>query len=182
MNKPAFSVANRLRGWWWMAPLFVVAFQVATAGAQDVELEVDPLEEPQRVDSFNGQTKVAPGAGLKPRKIGVMCAPFREDSLRGVIILEVFEGSIAEQLGLEPEDVILAVNTHPVRTPSEMSLAFATATGPIRLRVRNCRDGSIIWLRTTFRFKGGAVAAARAEESYEPQDLQEVEPGIGEDG
>lgn len=165
-----------------LAALVCCAVGMNTRGhAQDVIFEEDPFDNPQDFASHPHVARLGNGAALPKRRIGVMCGPFREGNLRGVVLLEVSPGSIADRLGLEPDDVIVSVNTHPVRTPDELSLALATATGPIRLRIRNCRNGSIVWLRNTFTFGGGQAAAARAEESYVEED-QGVAAGVGEEG
>ncbi len=178
------SPAN-LAARWLTASVLLCFAAIPIAHGQDAVLDEEgviehsPLDDPRDVGG-GGQVTVAPGAGLRRRKIGVNCEPFRDGGLRGVRIIEVFSGTIAERLGLESDDVIVSVNSHPVRTPSELSLALATATGKIRLRVRDCNSGDIIWLRNTFHFPGGQAAAARAEESYEESDLQDPKPGVGE--
>ena len=185
MNTTLFLRAGRVARWVVAGALAISTMAVPSVYGQDAVLDEDavveesPFENPQDI-SGGGAVRVGPGSGLKRRKLGVNCEPFREGSLRGVRILEVFSGTIAEQLGLEAEDVIVSVNTHPVRNPGELSLALATATGKIRLRVRDCNNGQIVWLRNTFHFPGGQVAAARAEESYSESDLQDPQPGVGE--
>jgi membrane-associated protease RseP (regulator of RpoE activity) len=175
-------------GWGLVGLGILIAGAVVPAWAGDdsseeaVIISPEPLEYPREIHGGMGSPRVAEGAGLRPRRIGVICEPFREGSLRGVLLLAVNADSIAERLGLEQDDVIVSVNSHPVKTPHELSLALATATGPIRLRVRNCRTGEIIWLRNTFKFPGGQAASTRAEESYEEEDLQDPEPGAGQEG
>jgi len=185
MNTTLFLRAGRVARWVVAGALAISTMAVPSVYGQDAVLDEDavveesPFENPQHISGDGGMV-VGPNAVLKRRKLGVNCEPFREGSLRGVRILEVFSGTIAEQLGLEAEDVIVSVNTHPVRNPGELSLALATATGKIRLRVRDCNNGQIVWLRNTFHFPGGQVAAARAEESYSESDLQDPQPGVGE--
>lgn len=185
MNTTMCFCAGRLAQWMAAGVLVIGVMVAPSVHGQDAVLDDDavvqhdPFDDPQDL-SGGGHVRLAPGAGLKRRKIGVNCEPFREGSLRGVRILDEFPGTVAEQLGLEPDDVIVSVNTHPVQTPGELSLALATATGKIRLRVRDCNSGQIVWLKNTFHFPGGQAEAARAEDSYSESDLQDPKPGVGE--
>ena len=57
-------------------------------------------------------------------------------SVEGVLVAEVEEGSPAERNGLQPGDVVTAVNREKVRSVAEFSKAAAGAGGAIALNIR----------------------------------------------
>ena len=52
---------------------------------------------------------------------------------RGVTVVEVVPGSLAEQAGLHTGDVITAVNGLPVKTAFELATACSNLTGSVKL-------------------------------------------------
>ena len=82
-------------------------------------------------------TRVAPGYTL-----GV--SGFHSNG--GFRIDSVVEGSVAQQVGLEPGDVILRINGQSVATQSGWVQAINNSGGQVQLAVRNVRDGGIVML------------------------------------
>jgi serine protease Do len=60
-------------------------------------------------------------------------------SLKGIVIADVENGSVAEEAGLQPGDVIVAVNGSPVRTVGEFQTSVSDRSKPLLLLVN--RDG-----------------------------------------
>ncbi|HUE30336.1 MAG TPA: PDZ domain-containing protein, partial [Verrucomicrobiae bacterium] len=54
----------------------------------------------------------------------------------GVLVVNVEDGSPADEAGLEPDDVIAEANRRPVRSPAELGRALAATPGRALLRVR----------------------------------------------
>jgi S1-C subfamily serine protease len=65
----------------------------------------------------------------------------------GEEIVEVLCGSIAEQIGLEEGDVILAVNGYRLDRPGAWSPAIrrAAATGYVRLAIQDVNTGDVVY-------------------------------------
>jgi serine protease Do len=54
----------------------------------------------------------------------------------GVRVVDVEDGSPADEAGLEPDDVIVEANRRPVRSPADLGRALAASPGRALLRVR----------------------------------------------
>jgi S1-C subfamily serine protease len=63
-------------------------------------------------------------------------------SARGVMVSAVSDTALARQVGLEPGDIIRAVNDHQIRTTGELQQALSAAGGVWRLTIQ--RDGQEI--------------------------------------
>jgi Do/DeqQ family serine protease len=59
----------------------------------------------------------------------------RYGQVRGVVVSAVIPGSAAARVGLEREDVILAVNRRPVSSMAELEAALAAAASPFALQI-----------------------------------------------
>jgi Do/DeqQ family serine protease len=55
---------------------------------------------------------------------------------RGVMVTKLAEGALAQGVGLQPGDVILAVNGRQVRTTSELQAALGTGAGAWRITIQ----------------------------------------------
>ncbi len=93
-------------------------------------------------DSGPFQTKAKPNgqlAGPPTPKLGVMV----ENHWECVQVNEVFRGSPADRLGLEPGDRILEINGRPCRNTDEMSFLLRAAVhqnkGQVRVLIDNVR-------------------------------------------
>jgi membrane-associated protease RseP (regulator of RpoE activity) len=59
----------------------------------------------------------------------------------GLLVTRVFPGSTAAQQGIEPGDIILAVNGAPVRSNADLARALAWSGREAALEVIDCRTG-----------------------------------------
>ena len=69
------------------------------------------------------------------------------ETLHGVIVSGVEIGSPAEMAGLHPGDIILAVGSHPVRSPEEAKAVIGTdSEARHALALRIFRDGEVVYV------------------------------------
>jgi serine protease Do len=54
----------------------------------------------------------------------------------GAVVTEVAEGSPADDAGIEPGDVIIEANRHPVASPADLRRALAASGDRALLRIR----------------------------------------------
>jgi serine protease Do len=99
--------------------------------------------------STSPATREKPGTlDQSPDHLGIAIAEMTPDiadqlklptSLKGIVIADVENGSVAEEAGLQPGDVIVAVNGSPVRTVGEFQSSVSDRSKPLLLLVN--RDG-----------------------------------------
>jgi len=65
---------------------------------------------------------------------------------RGVVVIEIAEGSPAEEAGVEPDDVILEANRRPIKSPADLERALAGGSRAL-LHVRRGAASLFIELR-----------------------------------
>ncbi len=85
--------------------------------------------------------QVASGAELHPRLAGASFGPAdesntRDPDLRGIVVQRVDPRSPAARSGLRPNDVITAVNRHPVTTMAEFQKLAGKKEGELLLHIR----------------------------------------------
>ena len=113
-----------------IALLFVASF-AATASAQ--------------FPGGFGPSRVAvpamrPFPSVPPMHLGV----YAVESCHGLSVVEVYCGSIGERVGLEPGDLIVAIDGQPVRTLHQMRVALSTPRPCYHLAIRDIRTGYVI--------------------------------------
>jgi S1-C subfamily serine protease len=64
---------------------------------------------------------------------------------RGILLTRIPKGGHAGRVGLEPGDVLLAVNECSVRTPADWEGVMTDNNGRFHLRVRDVRTGNIVY-------------------------------------
>ena len=57
-------------------------------------------------------------------------------SARGVMVSAVTDDAIARQVGLQPGDIIKAINGQPIRTTADLQQTLSTAGGSWRLTIQ----------------------------------------------
>jgi serine protease Do len=93
---------------------------------------------------------VAPWRGLQVDYLSVLAAKnmFGQDQIEamsrgGVAITEVVPGSPADLAGLRPNQIIVTVGDHPVKTPTEFRRTVADLVGPVDLTVERSRKVTV---------------------------------------
>jgi serine protease Do len=65
-----------------------------------------------------------------------------EGSQKGVIVSKLADGSIAQQLGIAPGDIVMSLNKRPVESVSQLKQLLGTTPAPWVLTVK--RDGKLL--------------------------------------
>lgn len=81
-----------------------------------------------------------PFPSVQPIQLGV----YAVESCHGLSVAEVYCGSIGERVGLEPGDLIVAIDGQPVRTIHQMRVALSTPRPCYHLAIRDIRTGYVI--------------------------------------
>jgi S1-C subfamily serine protease len=106
---------------------------------------------PDAIDRMAAAAATADPSERAARRFGVQLAPLREDEARffsqasGVLIREVWSGSIADGAGLTPGDIVTAVDGRTVDSAHDFLDSVAHSS---MLRVRRGRTGSEVSLAT----------------------------------
>ncbi len=88
------------------------------------------------------------------------------NSLNGVYVAGVVEGSGAEKAGIEEGDIITNIDNHPVKNLSElMGIIGQYSPGDV-VRVNVIHDGHIKTLNITLQNKNGTTAVVKAEKPF----------------
>jgi serine protease Do len=122
-------------------------------GAEKRTVQVAVVEQPESrplASSAGGTSTPAAKAG----KLGVQVAPLSGELRRkfnlpgqldsGVVVTGVTRGSAAEELGLQPGDVLIEVNRTAIKTPKDLETQVAKAGRRLALLVY--RDGATVYL------------------------------------
>lgn len=91
--------------------------------------------------------QIEAGTPVQLALLGVTTGPPENDA--GVIVVDVSEGSGADEAGLTIEDRIIAVNDQPVRDPSELRGRIITERPGTEIEITVVRDGRTITLQAT---------------------------------
>jgi S1-C subfamily serine protease len=71
---------------------------------------------------------------------------------RGILLTRARPGGPAAQVGLEPGDVLLAVNACSVRTPEEWVRVMTDNNGRFHLSIRDVRTGNTVYRDVDLRY------------------------------
>ncbi len=106
-----------------------------------LRLEAAPEDPPRNVTTMGGRNPVAGAevANLSPALIEELQIPTDE---RGVIILRIRRGSPADRVGLEPGDILLALNDEKIGRVAELKRLLGVASDGWRMVVR--RKGRLL--------------------------------------
>ncbi|MBI4509428.1 MAG: DegQ family serine endoprotease [Deltaproteobacteria bacterium] len=105
----------------------------------------------------DSQASMSPGGRPSREILGLGLSPLTPDLARrldvppdtkGAVITEVDAGSLAEQAGLRPGDVILEVNRKPIVSPDDVEQAARNSKGSLFLLVRRGSTTSYVVLET----------------------------------
>ncbi|MDX1785457.1 MAG: PDZ domain-containing protein, partial [Roseovarius sp.] len=102
----------------------------------------------------------------------------------GAVVTQVEPDSAAEEAGLEPGDLIVAVDGRPVAGSADLrsQIGLKRIGSKVKLQVK--RDGKELTLKATLR-EGGLIAARTGERAFdrlsgaELRDLQPADPYYG---
>ncbi|MDB5974726.1 MAG: DegQ family serine endoprotease [Nevskia sp.] len=83
----------------------------------------------------------APGKGLNPKLKGATFGPVQDSDSKGVQVIDLDRDSPAAEAGLQPGDIILSVNRHPVSGLADFQ-KLASGEGDLLLYVRR-GDGAL---------------------------------------
>jgi serine protease Do len=135
-----------------MAPGSQINLRIMRNGqSQNVNMTLAELPSPKGTEqqqSSNLREKPSPQEPA-PERLGVAIAELTPDiaeelklpaTVKGVVLADVEDGSIADEAGLQPGDVIVEVNRKPTRTVNEFQSEIVNrGTGPLLLLVN--REG-----------------------------------------
>jgi Do/DeqQ family serine protease len=101
-----------------------------------------PEEKVSATGNDNGKDSGdAAGKGLNPKLKGATFAPVQDGDNKGVQVADLEQDSPAGESGLQPGDIILSVNRHPVNSLAEFK-KYASGDGDLLLYVRR-GDGAL---------------------------------------
>ncbi|MFC1587938.1 S1C family serine protease [Planctomycetota bacterium] len=83
-------------------------------------------------------------SGISGPFLGVGMAEEQPDAGKGVRIGRVIPGSAAEEIGLKPGDIVLALNDKPVKTWRDILLAIRSSKVGDKLKIKYSRNGEIL--------------------------------------
>ncbi len=100
-----------------------------------------PEQPPRDVTTMNGRNPLA-GTTLANLNPALADELGLEGSQKGVIVTKLAEGSIAQQLGIAPGDIVTSLNKRPVESVSQLKQLLGTTPAPWVLTVK--RDGKLL--------------------------------------
>ncbi len=111
------------------APARITLWRAGQRREITARLEAPPEQPPRDTARLSGRTPLSGAtiANLNPalaEELGI------DTTLRGVIVTALADGGIAEQLGIEPGNVVVSLNRQPVDTVAQLRELLGTAAPP----------------------------------------------------
>ncbi|TWT82201.1 hypothetical protein CA13_36620 [Planctomycetes bacterium CA13] len=154
-----------------LAALLATLITVSAASAQNrIQVVPMPIGPPTQPTSsyFLGvytSTVVLPNSGVGPvAAIETRVIPYPGPGPQqqyGQRVNSVVPGSPAQQIGLEPGDILVTANSIPLTCQGELLRAINRSGGQLQMTVVNVRTGQPQHLTAYPRYQGGPVAMNR---------------------